>query len=186
MCSNVTTWEITQSTSLPKSLHISLFLLCFKELRVLQRNMENIVEKLWFSPVRDWPFVCVHTEFSMFRIKLGHKQCWTLSRKSLEWLIRVMVWFSSSLCRAEGTGVVLAGLQPHSDAVFVDDVGAAQWVAALWIHMFLAHQAEFKGPGRLTATWCCCCCYCPLWGRGRSLNGAWGRGSAYGPWGHPL
>lgn len=52
----------------------------------------------------------------------------------------------SALCSAEGTRVVLAGLQPRLDAVFVDGVGAVQRVAALAIHQVLAHQAEFTGP----------------------------------------
>lgn len=32
----------------------------------------------------------------------------------------------------------------------MDGVGAAQWVAAFWIHVVLTHQAEFAGPGSLT------------------------------------
>lgn len=49
-------------------------------------------------------------------------------------------WLRPSL--AEGTRVVLAGLQPRSDAVPVDGVGAAQWVALLRLHEVLAHQAQ--------------------------------------------
>lgn len=55
------------------------------------------------------------------------------------------------LCEAEGAGVVLAGLQPRFDAVSVDGVGAAQWVAALAIHQVLAYQTEFTGPAGVAA-----------------------------------
>lgn len=82
-----------------------------------------------------------------------------------------------SLCWTEGAGVVLAGLQPHLDTVFVDGVRAAQWVAAFWVHMVLAHQAEFTGPGSVS-TWCC-----SLNGIRRPLDGARGSGPANGPQG---
>ena len=105
-----------------------------------------------------------------------------MRKKLLEWH-RVVAETSPSLRRAEGTGVVLAGLQPRSDAVFVDGVGAAQWVAALWIHMVLAHQAEFTGPESVPST--CCCCR-SLRGRRWPLDGARGHGAADGPRGRPL
>lgn len=82
---------------------------------------------------------------------------------------------SLSLPRAEGTGVVLAGLQPRLDAVLVDGVGAAQWVAALWVHVVLAHQAHFTGP----ACW-------SLRGSRRPLDRAGGEGPADGPRRRPL
>lgn len=47
--------------------------------------------------------------------------------------------------QAEGTRVVLAGLQPRSDAVPVDGVGAAQRVALLRIHVLLANRAQPAG-----------------------------------------
>lgn len=80
------------------------------------------------------------------------------------------------VCWAEGAGVVLAGLQPGLDAVFVDAVGAAQWVAALAIHLVLTHQAEFTGPaGVAPACW-------SVHGGRRSLGGAVEHWSADGPW----
>lgn len=60
--------------------------------------------------------------------------------------------FAASLGRAERTGVVLAGLQPDSDAVFVDGVGAVQRVPALRIHAVLTHQAGFMSSDGLTST----------------------------------
>lgn len=60
--------------------------------------------------------------------------------------------FAASLRRAERTGVVLAGLQPDSDAVFVDGVGAVQRVPALRIHAVLTHQAGFMSSDGLTST----------------------------------
>lgn len=91
-----------------------------------------------------------------------------------------LVEFPASLPRAEGAGVVLAGLQPDSDAVFVDGVGAAQWVAAVWIHVVLTHQAEFTGPNST------CRRHRSLRGRRRPLDGARVRGPADGPRGRPL
>lgn len=60
-----------------------------------------------------------------------------------------------SLPLAEGTRVVLAGLQPRLDAVFVDCVRAAQRVAVLWIHVVLAHQAQSAGLGGCISSTCC-------------------------------
>lgn len=67
---------------------------------------------------------------------------------------RYRVEFRHLLGRAEGAGVVLAGLQPRLDAVFVDSVEAAQWVAALAIHQVLAYQTEFTPPpGVASSCW---------------------------------
>lgn len=54
-------------------------------------------------------------------------------------------------------------------------------MAALRIHVVLAHQAEFTGPDSLTST-----CRGPLWGRCRPLDGAGRRGPADGPQGRLL
>lgn len=87
---------------------------------------------------------------------------------------------SPSLPGAEGAGVVLAGLQPHTDAVSVDGVAAAQGVPALWVHVVLAHQAGLQRPGSLTPV-----CR-SLRGGCRPLDGARGCGPADGPRGRPL
>lgn len=80
------------------------------------------------------------------------------------------------MCRAEGAGVILAGLQPGFDAVFVDGVVAAQWVAALAVHLVLANQAEFPGLAAVAPP-----CR-SVHGRRWSLHWTMGRWPADGSW----
>lgn len=47
-----------------------------------------------------------------------------------------------SLGWTEGTGIVLARLQPYTDAILMYSVGAAQGVLAVCFQVFLAHQAQ--------------------------------------------
>lgn len=73
-----------------------------------------------------------------------------------------------NICGAEGAGVVLAGLQPRFDAVFVDGVDAAQRVAALAIHRVLAHQTELTGSAGVPAP--CCSVHGRRWSLGRGVG----------------
>ena len=57
----------------------------------------------------------------------------------------------------------------------MDGVEAVQWVAALWVHVVLAHQAHLTGP----ACW-------SLRGRRGPLDGAGDEGQADGPRRRPL